>query len=421
MSGWAERVTIPELQKVLHHPASRSVMLSMALSAVQGITALVTAKWLGPTGRGVVVLAWSISSLLLLVGSMGMTNSARVVVADTRYETDFRRFSSLSAKLVLLAGVPMALFGVLALWFVSHIDSPRLYVIFALYCGMLLFGALTRETLHGIGRHVAAISTDIVSAVIQFAGAVFLQVLGLLNVERLISLGLAGAAAQVALGLWSGNRGSAGRPRTDGAFTLRSLLRFSAPAIGLTLGQWVAWRGDRLILGVVSGPTEVGIYGTVSTMADIPWLIAAAVSAVLTNRVSATQDYSLVQRYRRLTLLATAAASLAVTPVAAWILIYYLGGEFTHGIPALLILAPAALLLASSQIDLAGCVAVSDLKAGARASLQGAAVLVVTAVPLGYFFGATGCAIASACAYAAMAVAARRAWNGRAEKMNPPA
>lgn len=415
MSSWAEHVTIPEFKRVLHHPASRSVMLSVALSAVQGVTALVTAKWLGPADRGVVVLAWSISSFLLLVGSVGMTSSARVVVADARYQTDFRRFSSLSARLVLLASLPMALFGVLALWFVSHIESPRMYVIFALYCCVMLFGALTRETLHGIGRHVAAISTDLVSATIQFAGAALLQVLGLLTVERLISLGLAGAAAQVALGLWCGHRGSAGSPRQQGTFTLRTLLRFSAPAIGLTLGQWVAWRSDRLILGVVSDPTEVGIYATASTLADIPWLIAAAVSAVLTNRVSTTQDYNLVQRYRRVTLLATAAVSLVVTPVAAWILIYYLGGEFTRGIPALLILAPAALLLASSQIDLAGCVAVSDIKAGARVCLQGAAALIVFAVPLGYFFGATGCAIASACAYAAMAVSARRAWDGHAE------
>jgi len=391
-------------------------MLSVALTAVQGITALVTAKWMGPTERGVVVLAWSISSFLLLVGSLGVINSARVVVADARYETDFRRFSSLSARLVLLAGLPLALCGVLALWFVSHIDNPRLYMIFAFYCCMMLFGALTRETLHGIGRHVAAISTDLVSAVVQFAGAAFLQVLGLLNVESFISLGLAGATTQVALGLWCGHSVSVGGAKHLGVFTLRSLVRFSAPAIGLMLGQWVAWRSDRLILGVVSGPTQVGIYGTVSTMADIPWLIPAAVSAVLTNRVSATQDYSLVKRYRRLTLAATAVASLVVTPVAAWILIHYLGGEFPQGLPALLILAPAALFLASSQIDLAGCVGVSDLTGGARASLKGAVALIVTAVPLSYFFGATGCAIASAFAYAVMSLAARRAWNGHAEK-----
>lgn len=414
MSSWAERVTYPELKRVLNHPASRSVALSTALSALQGLTALVTAKWLGPTDRGVVVLAWSISSLLLLVGSLGMTSSARVVVADARYQTDFRRFSLLSAKLVLLAGLPVALFGVLALWFVSHIDSPRIYAIFALYCCVMLFGALTREALHGIGRHVAAISTDLVAAAVQFAGAAVLQVVGLLNVESFISMGLAGAASQVALGLWSGHRGSLPRPNQNGTFTLRSLLWFSAPAIGLQLGLWVAWRGDRLILGVVSGPTEVGIYATASTMADIPWVIAAAVSAVLTNRVSASQDYRLVQRYRRLTFIATAAASLVITPIAAWILICYLGGEFRRGLPALLILAPAALLLASTQIDLAGCMAVSDLKAGARIGLQGAVVLVLTAFPLSYFFGSTGCAIASACAYAAMSVAARRAWNRHA-------
>jgi len=260
-----------------------------------------------------------------------------------------------------------------------------------------------------------------VSALVQFGGAITLHVLGLLNVERLISMGLAGAGAQVALGLWAGHHGSMGRPRHLGTFALGSLLRFSMPAIGITLGQWVAWRSDRLILGVVSGPTQVGIYGTVSTLADIPWLIPTAVSAVLMNRVAATRDYGLVRRYRRLTLLGTAAASLAVTPVAAWILIHYLGGEFTQGIPALLILAPAALLLASSQIDLAGCVAMSDLKAGSRVCLLGAAALIVTAVPLGRYYGATGCAIASACAYGVMSVAARRTWNGHAQTMRAAA
>jgi O-antigen/teichoic acid export membrane protein len=185
--------------------------------------------------------------------------------------------------------------------------------------------------------------------------------------------------------------------------TLSQLLSLSLPSVGFTVGGWIASRGDRLVLGLVSDNVQVGIYSTAATMAEVPWLVAATLATVLGTKLAATQQAALVSRFRVRAVAGTAAVYLAIAPVGYWVLTSFLGDEFSGGVTALLLMGPAALLLASSQIDLAACLALGDRASASRVSLVGAVVMVCSAAALGHFWGATGCAIASLVTYATMA------------------
>ena len=179
--------------------------------------------------------------------------------------------------------------------------------------------------------------------------------------------------------------------------------------MGFTVGGWIASRGDRLVLGLVSDNTQVGIYSTVATMGEVPWLVAATLATVLGTRLAATQEPALVGRFRLRAVAGTGLVWLFMAPVAYWVLTSFLGDEFRGGVPALVLMCPAALLLASSQIDLQACLALGDRSSGSRVSLVGAAVMVCTAAALGRYWGATGCAVASLITYAVMAGMSHRA------------
>ncbi len=65
-------------------------------------------------------------------------------------------------------------------------------------------------------------------------------------------------------------------------------------------------------------------------------------------------------------------ASIGVPTTGIFLVLNFLGPEFRAGVPTLVILAPAALLLASSQTDWAGCLALNDFGAIARVTTLGA-------------------------------------------------
>lgn len=386
-------------------PVLRTMVFSGMQAAVLGTNGLLTARWLGASERGVVVLAWSISSALLLVGGVGLVNAARVVVPSPEYRTDFYAFLAAALRIVLWLSLPVGLMGAMLLWLLADVRDPLVIISFGLMCTLMVFGAIVREALHGSGRHVQAVSTDLGSAVIQLAGATALYEAGALDAGRMIMLGLGGAAAQIALGFILGPQRAINQ--TQGNIKGRALLILSLPGIGITLGQWIAWRSDRLILGIVGDVREVGVYGAVSTMADLPWLIPSAAASVLTTRFAVTRDHSMLKRWRRKTVVGTLLASASISCAALWVLLVFLGGDFRSGVPALFILIPAGSFLASSQIDLVGCLVEGGLSASSRVCLAGAVSLVVTAFPLAYLWGPTGCATASLISYATMAVGAR--------------
>lgn len=400
---------IQYVSRQLRSASSRAVFSSVLLAALQGVTGLLTAAWLGPHDRGVVVIALSTSSLLLLVAGLGLNNSARALLADASSGITITNFQRAVLIIVLAEAIPIALAAATILRFIGKTQDCVVLSVFAAYCIFMTLGAIYREALHGLGWHSWAILCDVSAAAILFGASAALHATGNLSVRGIVVALLIGSVTQCllacTLGLWKGpHRGTRN-------LTVMELLRYTRPGLGLTLGQWLAWKGDRLILGLVSDPAAVGVYGFVSTLVDIPWVIPGATSAVLMRRVGQGAKREEVERRRRHTVVATFAVAAIVAAFAIPVIPHFPGEAYASGVPALLILVPASLSLTSAQMDLSACVGFGDLRSGARATLMAALFMLIGAPILGWRLGATGCAIASLLAYTIMAVKARDALN----------
>lgn len=379
-----------------------SVALSGSAAVVAGTTSLLAARWMGAEERGLYALLVAGSGFLLLFCSVGVVNTANMLIADPKKNLTVRRYAALADRLLgpaSLVLLPCSI-GIVLVYAAS--PTWLLMAIFAGYCMLALQAALYRAGLHGWARHRLAFGAEVGSGLAVLVGASVFALTGQLSVLDLVLLGAVGfmiqsLVARVAI------RTAPRSEAKQGAMSASALVRASLPTLGFTVGGWIATRGDRLVLGVVSSNTEVGIYSVAATMAEVPWLVSSTLATVLITKLASTQEPSIVARFRVRAVAGTGAVWLLIAPVAYWVLTSFLGDEFQGGVPALLIMCPAALLLASSQIDLAACLALGDRVSGSRVALVGAVVMVCGAALLGRLWGATGCAVASLIAYAAMA------------------
>lgn len=393
------------------HPAVRLVASTAVQALLQGAFALFTARWLGPTYRGILTLAVSTSSLALLVGSMGLITGGRVILASPSWHLGWRAYWQVVTAVALVHTLTVT--AVAACCFYLLARGPRLPTVaaFVCYCALMVPASLGREGLHGLGRHIRAVLTDVYAATIQLVLASALYLTHRLTVPAVLACGCIGFVAQIAFSRWSGPRHQA-RCRHRLAVVARLVLRiveFSAPGMVLAGGQMIAWKGDRLVLGIFAPPRTVGIYAVGATIADAAWILPTAVSVIVLRKVAVTGSMRPLRRWRRPILGATAIGALLLGIFASLFIRDLLGSGYAGSVNIVWILCFASVLFASQQVDLAACNGAHRLDVGARVALWGAGTLIVCAFALIPYFKGVGAAVASVIAYLVMAALARRA------------
>ncbi|GAA1886181.1 lipopolysaccharide biosynthesis protein [Lapillicoccus jejuensis] len=397
--------TVQRARTALAHPAAGAALVTVGVSGTQGLIGLLTARWLGPTDRGVVVTGVTASSLLLLLGGLGLPPTLRMTLARPQGGLSFRGMVVLVAPLVALVCLPLALLAAGVLRVFGDVHRPLTLLAFAAFCVVAVCATLLREGLHGTGRHRWAVGGDLLSAVVLLGSVGVLRATDRLGVESYFVAATLGGLCGIALLLTCGWRD----PDPPGTRPRRgALLRLSRGSLAWALLAAFAWKGDRLLLGLVTDPTQVGVYGTAATLSDVAWLVPVAMSTVLARRVSAEDSAAMVPRWRRRMLGLTALAAVPVGVLGTVVLTRLLGPGYAGGVPALWLLLLGTLALTSYQADLAGCQGLGRFRAGWQSALAGSVTLVALAPPLALALGGTGCALASVVAYAAMAVVCRR-------------
>lgn len=391
------------------------VALSGALSGLAGVTALLTARWMGAADRGVFAIAMAVSGGVLLVASLGTVNTATVLIPDRRRGLTVRGYLRKATILALLVSVIVIPIASLTLSKLTGSKATDLLAVFSVYCCLALLAALYRAGLHGWERHRSAVVGDLLAAAVVLVGAALLMSQDVLTVTSLLAVGAVGFAVQSFMSAGLVLLGTT-RERRPG-MSLATLARFSMPTLGFTFGGWLMAKGDRIVLGAVGTPSDVGVYSTAATLAEIPWLVAAALATVLIPRVAGGESLQLVTRYRLAAISGTLGAGILLLPVSWWLLNSFLGGEFVGGTASLFILLPSAVVRASTQIDLAACLAVRDTHSGSRISLVGAALVPVLVTFLAVPFGTTGCALASLATNLVVALLSRLAWRKNLQRL----
>ena len=378
----------------------RALHLAGNLAGLVGglVTAPLTARALGPDGRGHVAIIVVIATVLMTAAALGLPWLARADLVHDPLALSFWRRQARNVGLVL---IPV---GAAIGWLAASVSGLRgaevpaavtvvVLAVLAAARGIegnaLISGG--RPDLYGLASIVASLFT-ITTVVVAFlwgvldvalvlwttAGSAVLQItLTVLFVERSIRGRRAALAAR--------ERELRARPDYRG----RSLVSRAGRAWGSQVGEAFGSRGDTLA-AVASGTTAaVGLY---SVVALVPQVAYAIYTTVVQTAYSRHREGDSLERFRHVFQGCTAisiALALVAWPVAWWGVPVIFGAEFTPArefiVPALLMtvalgaFAPVIQHLSEGRLSvlpLAGVLALAGTAAALGAVLGGPSVAI---------------------------------------------
>jgi O-antigen/teichoic acid export membrane protein len=383
------------------------VVFAMTVHAATAcIFALLTARWLGPTDRGVLVVVVTTASFLMLVGSLGIGTGGRVLL-NAAPPLRITRFLEIAHRLSMVHILTAAAVGLPVLALTHGLPDWWIGLVFIPYAVGQLLAYLQREAMHGIGRHAPAVFGDVLTATVQTVLVVALWLLGRLDLHLACLTMLVGITAQTIFLEACLRKTALRESRCEPQSSFAEVARFSLPAVANILGQAFVIRGDRLVLGALATSGAVGIYGVAGTFTELLWLIPGGVAQIVFRRASLRGARAEYRRKRNVTLLCTLCLGVAMASCAHWIIPLLLGYAYIGAVEITYLLIVASLPMASYQLDVAVLNGLGRLKYAGFTTTIGTAVLVVGCLLLIPVWGAMGAAVASLVAYTALAIVAR--------------
>jgi len=386
-----------------------------AQSALMSLFALLTARLLGPSDRGVVVLIATTSSLLMLFGSLGVATGGRMLLSRGASSYPLGRHYRLTFRLGLAHIATAALLGIPLLIGTHSWRGASVGLCLIIYSVGMLVAYFERETLHGLQRHRTAIAIDLSTATIQTFGLVLLLLMHAIRLLPVLELMSVAVWTQVLIAVFVTRK--ARRVGQDRAEMMRfsKVLALSLPALVAALAQAFVVRGDRLMLGILTDTRSVGIYGTAATIAEAIWLVPLGLSQVVFSK-SANGDVRAIARYRAISLAFSVAASAVIVGLAPVFVKYLLGDQYEQAVPLIRLLTVAAVAMGVFLVETAVLNGQGDLKVPAKAASAGASVMLILCFVLIPHLGAFGAAWATVVSYALLGslawLAARRRLSG---------
>ena len=325
--------------------AARLVSAACAL-----LVAIASARQLGPVGRGEIVFVITVGILGSELVSLGTNVSGRVQIlrnAGVLIE-DF-----LGLAVVLVAVQAALVAGVLvtvgSLWF--ELDATVCAA--GVGAGAAMFFAhMMLDASFAVRRTLATGVRDLLMGILPLVGVLIAVSTGRLSVSIVIVMMAIGYIVGGGY-LWGVVRRETGPIRfTPSRWS--PILRSGLPVLAGSFGQVVAFRADRLILGLLSTSAALGIYSVAATAAELPRLVLIPATQVLANRI-ATGDISTRDLRSLLTRLMAAYGLLmaVVAVVAPSILIPLVGGGFADARDLIAVLALSECLLAVFLLSVA--------------------------------------------------------------------
>lgn len=415
----------PPLRHVRRPAGWRYAVDSFALTLGQllataslAVVAILSARVLGPTGRGELTLVLTIVALVQIVGTFGIAQAGVLLVA--RGEVTLPQLLGLGGLLAVLNGPISGVVTYLAM----HAAGEQLGLDGAVAAG--LHGSFGLAALAVVG----ALQADgrfriaaVVNAVGSLATLLTAAALGLRQdvrpVHYLLAM-IAGNLVQCAAG-WFMLR-QVGRPQIT-IEASRRFLRTGVPIVGLNLGQTGAIRSDRYLIGAILDARATGLYSVAATAAEMIRVLPFSATMVLMQRVSGqSADESQIRRAKTVGLLITATLCGGTALVAPTLVGLVFGNEYAGAVPALRILLLAELTFSVYLFEATVVAGRGRVDLAAVASLLGFAVVVILDIPMIHTFGIEGAAWASVLAYLVMAAVSsqqRRAFPSKAVEALP--
>lgn len=392
------------LRAVSASSEARVAAWTLGLAGSASLFALLTARWLGTEDRGVVVIFLTTASFLMLIGSLGLGIGGRHLL-HLESPMSIGSYLSHTRALTTLHLVTSAVLGLGILAASNGLAHRWVAGFFVVYAVLFLASYFLRELLHGVGFHERAVMGDLIAALMQTALVVVLEASGHLTLLTTMCTLMAGALAQLAwLTWWCTQLPPQEEPST---WSLRRVARFSFPALLSSLGQAFVIRGDRLILGGLTGTSAVGIYGAAATFSEILWIVPGAVAQVSFRRAGIAQSADAGRRARHAALGVTTVMAVGLALAGPPIIDIFFGPDYAEATSLLWVLLVASLPMASYQLDVSVLNGLGRLHDASRATLASSGLLAILCLAFIPRWGALGAAYASLCAYSVLAATVR--------------
>ena len=321
----------------------RTFLVQVVVTTLTVATTILSARFLGPGGKGVLSLLVLIPILGVTFGRLGLGN------AVIYYAPKTSRPQLVLNGLLLSCGLGAAV-SILVLPVVFGLKNSVFRTIPAswliIMCGAVFF------------FFIYDFVVSILVALYRIGSRNFLVLsfsLGNLLLFVILVIGL-GGKTKGALGAWclallvSAGLGLVllvgtivrAKPKIDKAL-MKDLLRFGLKSHFGTTMEFLNYRADFFLVNLFANPASVGLYSAAVNMAEIGWKLPEAVTVVFMPnvvRMSSARAGEFVPRICRVLLVSVTAFSLLVAVFRKPLILLFFGRPFLPSERALLILLP---------------------------------------------------------------------------------
>lgn len=389
------------IQRILHHFAARVLTAGLSFAVVW-----LTARYLGAAGRGAVSLFFTdMSGLVLLAGMVG--GSSLIYLVPRRNAWHLLRPAY--AWALVVSGLGAAAVGLLrpvSLEYVLHLGGVTLVQVLLSVNVFLLLGRQREWAYNALTTAQAALLAGALAlafgpfqwASIQayyYANYVAYGLPWLVSTALLLRLGDA----------WGPSKGYSRARRRSVA---RELARHSRGAHLSNLLTFANYRFGYYAVAYLANAKALGILSVGVALAEAIWLIPRSTALIqyvsLVNAADKRGQTYAALRTSRLTLLATAAAVLALAAVPSTWLAAIFGPEFgaAHGV--ILALAPGILINGAGMQASGHFSGIAHYRVNNRAALLGLAITVPLSLVLVPALGMVGAALGMSASYLASTI-----------------
>jgi O-antigen/teichoic acid export membrane protein len=388
------------------------VLLSRLANVGAGtVFVLLTARHLGPSGRGEIAIAFTLAWATTGVADLGTSTSGRISLLVPDSGVTARDVLSLTVVLIPLQAVLAA--SVVALLSLTSLNLSRGFgmAVVALSVATMMFHS-TVSLVYGLRRYGDVLAVEAALAVFQIV-----VLAGLLWTDRLtttsavVGMTVGPVLGAVRLVQVSGAWRHSGAVRETSPW--RTLILDGLSPMAGSISLFLALRLDRIVLAVVAGTRSLGLFTVALAVPETLRVLPKAVGQVVADRGrSGIDSVATARRHTRL-FVAGHGVVLAGAAAVGWILLPVVFGEgFTDARDVLLVVTAAEAVLGVHLMHQALLVGFARPKGIGLPQVVGAVVMVVLVLVMIPAWGIQGAAWASLLGYTALAGTAT-VWTNR--------
>ncbi|HEX6717747.1 MAG TPA: polysaccharide biosynthesis C-terminal domain-containing protein [Pyrinomonadaceae bacterium] len=337
---------VSKLPRTLHTLGTNVILIPVGIAS-----SILIARTIGPAGKGSFDLIIATSTLLLT--ALGLSLPAGVTYEVARGDTNVR---ALSLGLVLIAAAQAIICSFILFAFVGFgranyflpSQGQKWWIpAIAVYFFLEMLANHWRAILIGRQEITKSNHVELFARVSQFLLLFLLAGILFLNGRRITVAVLFGLVLSISI-LLNVALLRALRPAfssSEGTRNpLKGALAFALPCYFGNLVQFLNYRLDLFILGVLAGYAAVGRYTLAVSLGQLIWLLSSSAASVLLPKIAAsegsTDSIKNTNRLNRLIFAASLISALVLGVVASQAIPLLYGQAFWPSFPALLVILP---------------------------------------------------------------------------------